>query len=75
MARKNDWEDDYEEVKKRSTLNLDEEGFATKKSPGKKKPAMSKAAMKGKDESMRKQALMAALRKKKSKLIPASPTK
>ena len=36
---------------------------------------MSKTAMKGKDDSMRKQAMLAALRKKRSKNIPASPTK
>lgn len=77
MARKNEW-DDYseEDRRRRSALNLDEEGFATNKTPGKRKPpAMSKAAMKGKDESMKKQAMMAALRKKRSKLIPPSPTK
>lgn len=76
MARKNDEDYSEEEMRKRSALNLDEFGFATSKTPGKRKPSpMSKAAMKGKDESMKKQAMMAALRKKRSKLIPPSPTK
>jgi hypothetical protein len=79
MAKKNNWGDDYEEMQRRSMLNLDPDGFSTNKTPGKKSTistkAMSKAAMKGKDDSMRKQAMLAALRKKRKKDIPASPTK
>lgn len=75
MAKRKSW-DDYseEDMRKRSALNLDGDGFMTKKSPG-KRPSISKTAAKGKDESMRKQAMMAALRKRRGKLIPASPTK
>lgn len=75
MARKNNWGDDYEEMQKRSMLNLDPDGFATKKTPGSRPidySKMSKAAMKGKDTAMKRDAARRAAIKK---LIPKSPTK
>ncbi len=53
---------------------IGDEGFRVTKPT--KTDKMSKAAMKGKDASMKKQALLAALRKKRSSgKIPASPTR
>lgn len=73
MARKEDYSE--EDMRKRSTLNLDQDGFATNKTPGSRRidySKMSKTAMKGKDDAMKRAAARRAAIKK---LIPASPTK
>lgn len=80
MARKDSdspWGEEYEQMIKRSMLNLDEYGNATKSTP---KPKMSKSEMKGKDAAKiaqrpRQEAIAKFLRELKKGRIPSSPTR
>lgn len=71
------WDPEYEQMIRRSTLNLDESGNMTKKTPRDK---MSKSEMKGKDKAKmsakpRQVAIANFLREyRKTGRIPASPT-
>lgn len=73
MARKEDYSE--EDMRKRSTLNLDQDGFATKKTPGNRPidySKMSKTAMKGKDDAMKR---AAARRAAINSMISGKPAK